>query len=173
VRVRPRRARRSVEQGPRLRGCDRGDVQSSRQDGVGNLPQAVRRLRARRPTWCSQFLAIAVPRPQGFERTSRPPFNTRRFTGHWGSALIPHPSSLIPQEIDPRSISLLLGGSQGPQRQHQPLVTGDQSVCCWVNARRPGAFPSWRSVRSKMNGSQFGTSSSAAGRSGRIDIYIT
>ena len=48
--MRPRRARRSVEQGPRLRGCDRGDEQSSRQHGFGILPQAVRRLRAMQPT---------------------------------------------------------------------------------------------------------------------------
>jgi len=36
----------------------------------------------------------------------------------FGACLIPHPSSLIPQEIDRRSISLLLGGSQGPQDQN-------------------------------------------------------
>jgi hypothetical protein len=34
----------------------------------------------------------------------------------YACSLRPHPSSLTPQEIDPRSISLLLGGEQGPQR---------------------------------------------------------
>jgi len=34
------------------------------------------------------------------------------------SALAPHPSSLISQEIDPRSISLLLGGEQRRQDQN-------------------------------------------------------
>jgi len=32
-------------------------------------------------------------------------------------SLIPHPSSLIPKEINRWLISLLLGGEQGPQQQ--------------------------------------------------------
>jgi hypothetical protein len=50
--------------------------------------------------------------------------------------VIPHPSSfqqsarssLIPQEIDPRSISLLLGGEQGPQDQNPSAANPDWSA---------------------------------------------